>query len=157
MLGYEMLTSKLQDRLRAAGGRVVYVASSFAGGLRTDDLLRQRRWFNGARAYAQSKQAGRMLAWAWHRRLAPDGVTVNAAHPRGTATNIAGHQRGSGACWPAPPSPACGPGPGSGHPAVVGGLDAAGRSLRDVLPQTPGAALRLRRPGRRREQLNPFL
>jgi NAD(P)-dependent dehydrogenase (short-subunit alcohol dehydrogenase family) len=94
VLAYEMLTTGLLEPLRAARGRVVYVASTMAGGLDTDDLLWERRRFRGMKAYAQSKQGNRMLAWSWSRRLADSGVTVNVAHPDGTATNIAGRQRG---------------------------------------------------------------
>ena len=94
VLAYEILTAGLQEPLQAAGGRVVYVSSTMAGGLDVDDLLWERRRFRGMKAYAQSKQADRMLAWAWSRRLAGTGVTVNVAHPDGTATNIAGRQKG---------------------------------------------------------------
>ena len=94
VLAYEILTEGLLEPLRAAGGRVVYVASTMAGGLDVDDLLWERRRFRGMKAYAQSKQADRMLAWAWHRRLAGSGVTINVAHPDGTSTNIAGRQKG---------------------------------------------------------------
>ena len=94
VLAYEMLTTGLRAPLTAAGGRVVYVASTMAGWLDPEDLLWERRRFVGVKAYAQSKQANRMLAWAWDRRLAGSGVTINVAHPDGTATNIAGRQRG---------------------------------------------------------------
>jgi NAD(P)-dependent dehydrogenase (short-subunit alcohol dehydrogenase family) len=94
VLAYEILTSRLQEPLRAAGGRIVYVASTMAGKLEVDDLLWQRRRWSGTKAYSQSKQANRMLAWAWDRRLAGTGITINVAHPDGTATNIAHRQRG---------------------------------------------------------------
>jgi NAD(P)-dependent dehydrogenase (short-subunit alcohol dehydrogenase family) len=94
VLAYEALTTRLLEPLTAASGRIVYVASTMAGGLAVDDLLWERRRFRGVKAYAQSKQADRMLAWAWARRLAGTGVTINVAHPDGTATNIAGRQRG---------------------------------------------------------------
>jgi NAD(P)-dependent dehydrogenase (short-subunit alcohol dehydrogenase family) len=94
VLAYEILTAGLLEPLRAAGGRIVYVASTMAGGLDVDDLLWERRRFRGMKAYSQSKQADRMLAWAWSRRLDGSGVTINVAHPDGTATNIAGRQKG---------------------------------------------------------------
>jgi NAD(P)-dependent dehydrogenase (short-subunit alcohol dehydrogenase family) len=96
VLAYEILTTVLQDPLRAAGGRLVNVSSRapMAGGLDTQDLFYERRRWSGVAAYKQSKQAIRMLSWAWDRRLSPDGVTVNVAHPDGTSTNIAGRQRG---------------------------------------------------------------
>jgi NAD(P)-dependent dehydrogenase (short-subunit alcohol dehydrogenase family) len=94
VLAYEMLTGGLLEPLRAASGRVVYVASTMAGGLDVDDLLWERLRVRGMKAYSQSKQADRMLGWAWSRRLDGSGVTVNVAHPDGTATNIAGRQKG---------------------------------------------------------------
>lgn len=94
VLAYEALTTALLPSLRAARGRIVYVASTRAGGLDLDDLTYQRRRWTGVRAYSQSKQANRMLAWAWDRRLAGTGVTINVAHPGGVATSIAGRQTG---------------------------------------------------------------
>lgn len=94
VLAYEALTTALLPSLRAARGRIVYVASTRAGGLDLDDLTYQRRRWTGIRAYSQSKQANRMLAWAWDRRLAGTGVTINVAHPGGVATSIAGRQSG---------------------------------------------------------------
>jgi len=94
VLAYEALTTGLLPSLRAARGRIVYVASTRAGNLDLDDLdFRRRRW-TGLRAYEQSKQANRLLAWAWDRRLAGTGVTINVAHPGGVATSIAGRQTG---------------------------------------------------------------
>lgn len=93
-LAYEVLTTGLRDAVVAARGRIVYVGSTQAGGLDLDDLDWSRRWWNGIRAYRQTKQANRMLAWAWSRRLAPTGVTVNVAHPGGVSTNIAGRHTG---------------------------------------------------------------
>ncbi len=94
VLAYEVLTSRLLAQLEAAKGRVVLVASTRAGDLDEGDLDFTRRRWSGVTAYGQSKQANRMLGWAWARRLAGTGVTVNVAHPGGVATNIAGRQTG---------------------------------------------------------------
>jgi NAD(P)-dependent dehydrogenase (short-subunit alcohol dehydrogenase family) len=94
VLAYEVFTTTLQPALAEGRGRVVYVSSSMAGGLDTHDLLWERRRWSGLKAYKLSKQANRMLAWAWQGRLAAAGVAINVAHPDGTATNIAGRQRG---------------------------------------------------------------
>lgn len=94
VLAYEAMTTALLPSLRAARGRIVYVASTKAGNLDLDDLTFARRKWNGIRAYEQSKQANRMLAWAWDRRLAGSGVTINVAHPGGVNTGIAGRQTG---------------------------------------------------------------
>ena len=42
------------------------------------------------KAYAQSKQANRMLTWALARRLEGTGVTANAMHPGFVSTEIFG-------------------------------------------------------------------
>jgi NAD(P)-dependent dehydrogenase (short-subunit alcohol dehydrogenase family) len=94
VLAYDLLTQLLQGSLRGARGRLVFVSSSMARNLDLDDLLWKRRRWSGMKAYAQSKQADTMLAWSWERRFAGSGVTVNVAHPDGTATNIAHRQRG---------------------------------------------------------------
>jgi len=94
VLAYEALTTRLQGAVRAARGRIVYTASTMAGDLDVDDLDRSRRGWNGIKAYRQSKQANRMLAWAWARRLDGSGATINVAHPGGVRTNIAHRQRG---------------------------------------------------------------
>lgn len=94
VLAYEVLTTRLQERLRAARGRVVIVASKRAGRLDPSDLTWERRRWNGVHAYEQTKQANRMLAWAWARRLEGTGVTIDVAHPGGVATNIAHRQTG---------------------------------------------------------------
>jgi NAD(P)-dependent dehydrogenase (short-subunit alcohol dehydrogenase family) len=94
VLAYEVLTTRLVDRIDAARGRIVLVASTKAGQLDVDDLGFERRRFGGVAAYEQSKQANRMLAWAWQRKLAGRDVTMNVAHPGGVATNIANRQKG---------------------------------------------------------------
>ncbi|MBK9036187.1 MAG: SDR family NAD(P)-dependent oxidoreductase [Myxococcales bacterium] len=94
VLAYEILTTRLRDAVVAARGRVVYTASTMAGDLDVDDLAWTRRGWSGIKAYRQSKQANRMLAWAWARRLDGSGATINVAHPGGVRTNIAHRQRG---------------------------------------------------------------
>jgi len=93
-LAYEILTTRLRDNVVAAQGRIVYVGSTQAGGLDLDDLDWSRRFWNGIRAYRQTKQANRMLAWEWARRLAATGATINVAHPGGVNTGIGGRQTG---------------------------------------------------------------
>lgn len=94
VLAYEVLTTRLHGAVGAARGRIVYTASTMAGDLDVDDLDWARRGWNGIKAYRQSKQANRMLAWAWARRLDGTGATINVAHPGGVRTNIAHRQRG---------------------------------------------------------------
>lgn len=94
VLAYEALTTALHPAVVAARGRIVYTASTMAGDLDVDDLDWSRRGWNGIKAYRQSKQANRMLAWTWARRLDGTGATINVAHPGGVRTNIAHRQRG---------------------------------------------------------------
>ncbi len=89
VLGYHLATALLLPLLRAAGrARVVNVASDMAGGLDLGDVQFDRRPWSGRAAYAQSKQADRLLTWALARRLMDAGVTANAMHPGFVATGI---------------------------------------------------------------------
>jgi NAD(P)-dependent dehydrogenase (short-subunit alcohol dehydrogenase family) len=82
VIGYYLMTQELLGILRTgAPARVVNVASTFAGNLDLDDLQFQSRPYDGMQAYAQSKACDRMLTWAFARRLADSGVTVNAIAP----------------------------------------------------------------------------
>ncbi len=89
VLAYHLLTKLLQDALRrAAKARVINVASGMAYGLDLDDVEFQRRPYDAAAAYAQSKQADRMLTWAWARRFAGTTVTANAMSPGPVQTQL---------------------------------------------------------------------
>ena len=89
VLGYFALTNLLLPALaRSTPSRVVNVASKFAGGLDLDDLEFERRRYRGSAAYAQSKQANRMLSWGLHRHLTGKNISVHACHPGGVATPI---------------------------------------------------------------------
>jgi NAD(P)-dependent dehydrogenase (short-subunit alcohol dehydrogenase family) len=82
VLGYYLLTELLLSALRsAAAARVVNVASRMAYGLDLTDVEFKRRLYDSAGAYAQSKQADRMLTWAFARRLEGTSVTANAVTP----------------------------------------------------------------------------
>ncbi|MBW3636013.1 MAG: SDR family oxidoreductase [Armatimonadetes bacterium] len=90
VLGPHLLTGLLADVLRKGqDARIVNVASRLAGGLDLSDVEFRRRRYNGIAAYRQSKQALRMLSWTWAERLEADGVTVGAAHPGFTRSDIA--------------------------------------------------------------------
>jgi NAD(P)-dependent dehydrogenase (short-subunit alcohol dehydrogenase family) len=66
---------------QSAPVRVVDVASYYAGDLDLSDLQFKRRSYNNNSAYRQSKQANRMLAVAFAKRLGPYGISVNVCHP----------------------------------------------------------------------------
>jgi NAD(P)-dependent dehydrogenase (short-subunit alcohol dehydrogenase family) len=88
VLGYHVMAEALLPALVAARGRVVNVASELAGRLDLTDPQFERRAYSGVAAYAQSKQADRMLAWELARRVEALGVTVHAMHPGGVSTGI---------------------------------------------------------------------
>ena len=88
-LGPFLLTELLRDRMTAPG-RIINVASRvhLRGGL---DLARVRGVpgrFNPLAAYAQSKLANVLHAFALARRLAGTTVTVNCLHPGVVASNL---------------------------------------------------------------------
>jgi retinol dehydrogenase-14 len=89
VLGGFLLTNLVLPAVRAAGrARVINVASRLARGLDLSDVQFERRRYTGQAAYAQSKQANRMLTWALARRLAGSEVTANALTPGFVATGI---------------------------------------------------------------------
>jgi NAD(P)-dependent dehydrogenase (short-subunit alcohol dehydrogenase family) len=89
VLGYHLLTKLLLDLLRKApAARVVSVASAMAAGLKLDDVEFKRRPYTAAAAYAQSKQANRMLTWALAKRLEGTNVTANAMTPGAVDTPL---------------------------------------------------------------------
>lgn len=82
VLGYYLLTALLLDLLKAsAPSRIINVASEFASDLDLNDLQFEKRAFESAKAYAQSKACDRLLTWAMARRLKSTGVTANAMTP----------------------------------------------------------------------------
>ena len=89
VLGYYLLTALLLDSLRrAAAARIVNVASKMAYGLDLDDIEFKRRRYNVSTAYAQSKQADRMLTWFLARQLEGTSVTANAMSPGAVNTAL---------------------------------------------------------------------
>jgi len=89
VLGYHLLTELLLDSLKSApAARIVNVASLMAYGLDLLDVQIMKRPYSATEAYAQSKQANRMLTWALARRLAGTTVTANALSPGAVDTPL---------------------------------------------------------------------
>lgn len=89
-LGYFLLTTLLAERLLAsAPARVVNVSSTghYRGTMDFDDLGFERG-YQIMRAYTRSKLGNVLFTNELARRWANKGVTVNALHPGGVATNI---------------------------------------------------------------------
>lgn len=93
VLGPFLLTEELAPIL-VRRARVVNVVSGLAGSYDADDLEYERRPYNGFKAYAQSKQALRMLTWGFAARMASRGISVNAAAPGFVHTDLNRHARG---------------------------------------------------------------
>lgn len=93
-LAYFMLANLFLPVMRKNGpARIVNVASRFAGRLQLDDLDFIKRRFSGSQAYAQSKQANRMLTWGLARRTGSE-VSVHACHPGVVSTGLYRGQTG---------------------------------------------------------------
>lgn len=89
-LAYFLLTQLLSDLLVAsAPARVVIVASTghYRGTMDLDDLYFEKNYWI-MRAYQRSKLGNVLYARSLAKRLEGKGVTVNALHPGGVATNI---------------------------------------------------------------------
>lgn len=95
VLAYFALTNLLVPSLRkSAPARVVHVASTYARGLDLADVQFDKRRYTGLRAYAQSKQADRMLAWGLAGLLPAAEVSVHACHPGLVASGLYREQGG---------------------------------------------------------------
>lgn len=81
VLEYYWLTAALEPWFpRAAGARVVNVASHWAGNLDLQDPEFKHRPYDQHQAYRQSKQADRMLTVTFAERFRHRGITINACH-----------------------------------------------------------------------------
>jgi NAD(P)-dependent dehydrogenase (short-subunit alcohol dehydrogenase family) len=90
-LGHFLLTCLLCDRLLASpSARIITVSSGAHGSAKSDGVwLSQEHGYDRRQAYAKSKLANILFAFELARRLASTGVTSNALHPGGVATNFA--------------------------------------------------------------------
>jgi len=82
VMAYFLLPNLLRDTLRRGSpSRIINISARFAGDLDLNDLQFDQRQYDRTKAYRQSKQANRMLSWAFHQKFHKDGITVNCCHP----------------------------------------------------------------------------
>jgi NAD(P)-dependent dehydrogenase (short-subunit alcohol dehydrogenase family) len=88
-LGPFLLTALLSDHLDKAA-RIVMVASRihYRGRLDLDAVTSARGRYGATAAYARSKLANVLHAFALARRMAGTGISVNCLHPGVVATNL---------------------------------------------------------------------
>lgn len=94
-LGPFLLTRELLPAIRRAGAgaqiiNVSSIAHRFIKDMQWDDL-QMEHGFDAEKAYSQSKLANILFTRALARRLADDGVRVNAVHPGFVQSNFASH------------------------------------------------------------------
>lgn len=81
VLSYFWMTLAFEKQLRkSADGRIVNVASYWAGGLDLDDPEFKHRSYNNDQAYRQSKQANRMMTYGFSA-LYQEDISINSCHP----------------------------------------------------------------------------
>lgn len=81
VLSYFWMTLAFEKHLRkSADGRIVNVASYWAGGLDLEDPEFKRRSYNNDQAYRQSKQANRLMTYGFAELYQGD-ITINSCHP----------------------------------------------------------------------------
>jgi len=90
-LSYFLLTILLLDVLKStAPARIINVSSNAHENtvMEFDDLMCQRRYRFGTKAYRMSKLANLLFTYELGRRLEGTGLTVNGLHPGLVATNL---------------------------------------------------------------------
>ena len=93
-LGHFALTGRLLPLLKATSGSRITTVSSAShnfGNIDFDDLAWENRPYRPNHAYGDSKIANLYFTYELARRLNGDGVTVTAAHPGWTATDLQRH------------------------------------------------------------------
>lgn len=82
VLGPHLLTHLLLPQMRAGEpARIVNMTSSAVGSYDATDLEWKQRKYDGFKAYAQSKQAIRMMTWKLAQRLEGSRVVANSVSP----------------------------------------------------------------------------
>ncbi len=80
VLAYMWMMMYLRPHI-VKNGRIVNVASFYAGSLDLNDVEFKKRGYDNDTAYRQSKQANRMLSAFYAEQFKPYEITVNSCHP----------------------------------------------------------------------------
>jgi len=99
VLGYMWMMEYLQPSL-IKGGRIINVASFYAGNLDLTDVEFIKRRYDNDTAYRQSKQANRMLSAYFAGLFKPFEITVNSCHPGEISSKLSNNL---GFFYPDPP------------------------------------------------------
>ena len=97
VVSYWQMIMGLRPLLEASHGRVVNVASNYAGDLDLEDLFFEKRGFSENAVYRQSKACNRLLSAAAARRF--DKLIVNACHPGVVTSNVLQGVMGNAQGW----------------------------------------------------------
>ncbi len=86
VLSYFWMTELFRNKMEIDSGRVVNVASYWAGGLDLKDLEFKKRSYDNDHAYRQSKQANRMLSAALAEKF--PHIAINSCHPGDVSSQL---------------------------------------------------------------------
>ncbi len=78
---YRMIRGFTEFMKEPDDARIINVASYWAGELELNDPEFKKRTYDNNTAYRQSKQADRMLVYAFAEMLKSFGITINSCHP----------------------------------------------------------------------------
>lgn len=97
VVSYWQLMVGFKPLLEPVHGKVVNVASDYAGDVDLQDLMFEKRGFSENAAYRQSKACNRLISAAAAKRF--DKVLINACHPGVVTSNVLQGVMGNAQGW----------------------------------------------------------